>query len=90
MKKTKQKIVPRRLKIVPVAESIFDAWLRTGSSPKYVVKEGLPEDSHLVGIRHDLVTGVVHLLYESAEFDVVKEGDVPPVFEPTLQTIAED
>lgn len=89
MKKTKQKIVPRRLKIVPIAESIFDSWLRTGNAPKYVVQEGLPQDSHLVGIRHDLVTGVVHLLYESAEFKVVKEGKVPPVLEPVLQVIAE-
>ena len=78
---------PRRVKIVPVSQTIFENIFQTGYIPDYEVTEGLPKDAKLAGIRHDVFQGVIHFLFSSDEFDEVDEGTIPPVLEIKLLSL---
>jgi hypothetical protein len=79
--------IPRRVKVVPVAHTIFENIFQEGYQPDYEVTKGLPRDAQLVGIRHDTFMGAVHMLFSSKEFDEVEEGTMPPVLEIELLSL---
>ena len=81
--------IQRRYKVVSVSPVVLEDWLKQDSLIQYkVVKNGLPKDAKLDGIRYDPFLGIVDLLYHSKEFPPVKDGEVPPKLEPVLKNLA--
>lgn len=81
----------RRRKIVPVCGALFAQMFHAGPHDGYdVVANALPSDARLVGARmadfgHP---DTFELLFESAEFEPVADGQPIPRLAPTMRRVA--
>lgn len=73
-------------RIVRCTPEFFDILLRGAPEPR---QTNAPEDIRMISARHDqwMTRGVVEILCESAEWDQVPEGALPPVFELTISAL---
>lgn len=71
----------RRVVRVPIIDSMFDAFLKQGTTTdRVIVRKGLPETAKLLNWHYDQQTMTHYLYYQDDSFDLVEYGKWVPVF----------
>lgn len=74
----------RRVMVTP------DFLLRMSSGIFRVMRNEMPADAHTVGMTIDNCTNTIWLFVESREFEIVREGDTPPVMDSPIVSRMEE
>lgn len=78
----------RRVVRVPIIDSMFDAFLKQGTTTdRVIVRKGLPETAKLINWYYEPQTMTHYLYYQDDSFDVVEIGAWAPVFNIILERL---
>lgn len=74
----------RKTRVLRVAPSLLFHLIRVPDDRARITSAGLPDDVRLLGAYYDDQRAVFRLYVESATFDLVPEGEMPPELEVTF------